>query len=36
MSNVTVSIIMPVYRVEAYVARAIESMLNQTMGILNF
>ena len=36
MSNVTVSIIMPVYRVEAYVARAIESMLNQTMGDFEF
>lgn len=36
MSNVTVSIIMPVYKVEAYVARAIESMLNQTFGDFEF
>ena len=31
-----VSIIMPVYRVEKYVARAIESILNQTMGDFEF
>ncbi len=36
MSDVTVSIIMPVYKVEDYVARAIESILCQTFGDFEF
>lgn len=36
MKEVTVSIIMPVYKVEAYVARAIESIQNQTFGDFEF
>ncbi|HRT82201.1 MAG TPA: glycosyltransferase, partial [Oscillospiraceae bacterium] len=30
MSNVKISVIMPVYKVEKYVGKAIESILNQT------
>lgn len=36
MENVTVSIIMPVYKVEQYVGRAIESIQNQTFGDFEF
>ena len=36
MSDIKISVIMPVYNVEAYVAKAIESMLAQTLTDFEF
>ena len=36
MSDIKISIIMPVYKVEEYVGKAIESILAQTLPSLNF
>ena len=36
MSDVKISIIMPVYKVEAYVGKAIESILSQTFTDYEF
>ena len=36
MSDIKISIIMPVYKVEEYVGKAIESILHRPLPILNF